>query len=195
MRKDNWYRKLGYYNNPFSIKPAAYHDDILGANKILSQLNNKINKGSMAFIEGEFGTGKTSALKKIIYKFMGEKKVIYYSCNRTEKDIDFDELLHSRYGFFGRLLKIKPSEMILLLDEIDEMNKKDCDTLFEYYHQGYFNSIVLVCPDFNRARLTKEHKELVKCNEYILGNIDKSEAVRLVRKRISNLKIISDMMI
>ena len=30
MKVETWYNKLGFYNNPFSIKPAAFNDDIFG---------------------------------------------------------------------------------------------------------------------------------------------------------------------
>ena len=117
-----WYNKLGFNNNPFSIKTAAFHNELFGLN--MQDTINKIETGSIIFIEGDYGTGKTTLLKGIVNKFGGKKKIIYYSCNRTEDNINVDKLMTNR-TFFSKIFKTKPNDLILLLDEAQDLNETD----------------------------------------------------------------------
>lgn len=60
-----------------------------------------------------------------------------------------------------------------------------------YYDEGFFKSVVFVSRKED-LKLAEELEELTSKNNFKLGNIDKAEAVRMVRKRIGNLKFISD---
>ena len=59
-----WYKEYGFHNNPFSIKPAAFHSKVIGYD--LSEIFDKVDNGKVLFIEGKFGFGKTTILKHII---------------------------------------------------------------------------------------------------------------------------------
>jgi len=125
-----WYKELGFYNNPFSIKPAMYTDELYGYN--LGMILDKISRGEVLFLEGAYGKGKTTILKRIIREFGGGRNLVYYSCNRTEKNIDFDELLKGKYGLLGNLFNMKGENMILLLDEAQHLNEEDSNTLIQF---------------------------------------------------------------
>ena len=60
---DIWYKELGFYNNPFSIKPMAFHDEIIGYDVDL--VLGKIGNGEVMLIEGNYGKGKTTILKVV----------------------------------------------------------------------------------------------------------------------------------
>ena len=186
---DIWFKKLGFYNNPFSIKPAAFGDELYGYN--LQDILNKVDSGEVIFIEGVYGQGKTTILKRIIREFGGKKKVVYYSCNRKEGDLDLDKLLRGGKGFFGRLFGTKSKGMILLLDESQEINEKDGENLANY-HNEFFKSIVLVSHGFNSDNLSENLKKLVNSNVIRLGDVSPADAVNIIRKRIGNLDIIDD---
>ncbi len=183
-----WYKELGFYNNPFSIKPLAFHDEIIGNN--VREMISKIEKGNVLFIEGEYGNGKTSVLKKIIREFGGSRRLIYYSCNRAEKGIDFDNLLIGRYGIIGRIFKIKPKDMILLLDEAQELTPIDAEKLKDYYKK-HFWSIVLVGHKYNDLQIDG-FKEVIGENVISLRKLSADEAVRLIRRRIGNINFLPD---
>lgn len=183
-----WYKDLGFYNNPFSIKPLAFHDEIIGNN--IRDVISKIEKGNVLFIEGEYGNGKTSVLKRIVREFGGSRRLVYYSCNRTDKNIDFDNLLTGRYGIIGRLFGIKPKDMILLLDEAQELSCEDLDRLKSYYKK-HFWSIVLVGYKYNNLQVNG-FKEIIGDNILSLRKLNVDEAIRLVRRRIGTLNFLSD---
>lgn len=183
-----WYKEFGFYNNPFSIKPLAFHDEIIG-NSVRDMIS-KIEKGNIIFIEGEYGNGKTSVLKRILREFGGSRRLVYYSCNRTEKYIDFDNLLVGRYGFIGRLFRIKPKDMILLLDEAQELSAEDADKLKNYYKRNFW-SIVLVGHKYDGLQINGL-KEAIGDNVISLRKLNADEAIRLIRRRIGNLNFLPD---
>ncbi|MBS3107426.1 hypothetical protein J4468_00780 [Candidatus Woesearchaeota archaeon] len=192
--KQTWYKQLGFYNNPFSIKPAAFHDDIVGYEKEVEQILDLVEMGAIISLEGDFGLGKTSILKRIVAEFGGNKKIVYYSCNTTESNIDYDKLLIERHGFIGRLLKLKSKEMILLLDEAQDLSAEDSEKLLEYYREGFFKSIVLVSKE-GKNEYQAGIKKLIGKNIFKLKKLSDEEAVKLVRKRIGNLSFLTDDMI
>ena len=118
--QEMWWRKLGFYINPFTIKPAPFDNKVFGQDQILEDLYYKLPAGTMSFVEGKLGTGKTTILKSLIAKFRGRGKVIYFSCNRLDTELNIEELLKGRYGFWGKLFGMMPKEMIVLLQPIME---------------------------------------------------------------------------
>jgi len=191
-KQQTWYNKIGFFSNPFSIKPAAFHDRLSGYEKMLREINSLIKTSNIIFLEGDYGTGKTTILKKIINMFRGKKKVIYYSLDQTEKTLDLDMLLHGRYGFIGRLFRIKPKGMILLVDEATNLNSKDINNIKDYFEKDYFKSIILAGGRIGSAIHAKELKSLVGKKVFTLGKASKEDAISMVRGRIGKLKILSD---
>ena len=202
MKKLTWYHKLGFFSNPFSIKPAAFQNELLGYESKIEDINSHISDSNIIFIFGEYGTGKTTVLKSIIDEFKARKrgcftgkKVIYYSCNQSDKSIDFDKLLVGVGGFFSRLFYIRKKNMIILIDEAQDLNRKDIRGVKEYHEKGFFKSVVFVSSKEGSLMLSDELKKLIGKNKYLFGNLDHAEAVDLVRGRIGDLHFISDDMI
>jgi len=169
MKKLTWYHNLGFFNNPFSIKPAAFHNELMGYDEITEEINEKIAESNTIFISGEYGTGKTTALKRIINEFKGGtfegKKVIYYNCNQSEESIDYDKLLIKAGGFLRKLFGVRKKGMIILLDEAQDMNKKDTEQIRNYYDEGFFKSVIFVSKKED-IKLTEELEELIGKNKF-----------------------------
>lgn len=187
-----WYKELGFYSNPFSIKPLAFHEEVYGYD--LQDIINKIQDGQVIIIEGAYGKGKTTILKKIIRNFGGQRRLIYYSCNRTEDTIDFDNVMKGRWGIIGKTFGIKGSNLIMLLDEAQDMKAADAQILKEYYKK-HFKSIVLVTHDSHELKGINGITDMVGDNVITLGELDSEDAIKLVRKRIGDLRLLSDEMI
>ncbi len=187
-----WYKELGFYSNPFVIKPLAFHEELFGYD--MNNILQKIEAGNVLFIEGEYGKGKTTILKKIIRTFGGSRKIVYYSCNRTEDNIDFHDLLGRRWGVLGKLFGVKGTDLILLLDEAQELTLQDLQTIKDYYKK-HFKSIVIVSSDWDTVKKLDGVKDLVGENLIKLEELSDEDAINIVRKRIGNIKILSDDMI
>ncbi|MDD5331434.1 MAG: hypothetical protein PHE43_01245 [Candidatus Nanoarchaeia archaeon] len=187
---DIWFRELGFWNNPFSIKPGAFDNEIYGYD--IDLILSKIENGEVLFIEGGYGRGKTSILKRIIERFGGEKKLIYYSCNRTESSIDVDSLIKGR-TFWTKLFGMMDDNLILLLDEVQDLGDTDARIIKDYFG-NHFKSIIFVSSDIKAIKVDGI-KDLVGDNIIKLGRLDDNIAIDIVRKRIGSLDIISNDMI
>lgn len=191
MKKTTWYQELGFYNNPFSMKPGVYSNDIYGQEEIIQDVITKVANSNMLYVTGPYGTGKTSILKRLIQEFKGKERVIYYNCNQKDKSIDFSSLLVNAGGFFNRLFGIRRKNVILLLDEVQDLNKKDMHLLVEYYKLGFFKSVILASKK-DDIKLSNELTETIGRNRYDLRELSEQEAVKLVRKRIGPIGFITD---
>jgi len=190
---ETWYNQLGFYNNPFSIKPAVFHDEILGDNGVVDEVLDRIRSGSVLFIDGEYGAGKTTILKRIIHEFGGKRKVVYYSCNRSENGLDVERLSKGGRNFFEKMFGSDCKNMILLLDEVQDLGEKDCESLYGGFSDKIFKSIVLVGKDFKKVNFGNNGlKKLVGSNVIKMKKFDNEGAIEFVRKRIGNLRILSD---
>jgi len=193
-----WYKELGFHSNPFSIKPAAFHNELFGNATVINKVIKKLEKRGIVFVYGDFGTGKTTVMKRIIGEFGGEafgvKKIIYYNCNQSERPIDYDKLLVGAGGFFGRLFGIRKKGMMILLDEMQDMSVLDLERLKEYYDDEFFRSVVFVGKSDDVA-MSEELEAEIGENRFALGNMRKSDAVLMIRKRIGDLGFLGDDMI
>jgi len=185
-----WFRELGFHSNPFSIKPAAFHDQLVGFETIVDEVSYGVLNGKVVMIEGEYGNGKSSILKRILNDFGGKKKVIYYSCNRMDGRLDVKTLLNERYGFFGKFFDIKPKDMILLLDEAQELGGKDYERIYPYYQEGFIKSVVLVGKGIKKEQIVAGLKNSL--SEISLGKLSEEQALQVVKKRIGELPLLPD---
>ncbi len=190
---DIWYKQLGFHNNPLSIKPAIFTDSLMGLKERVDEISYSILSNKNVFIVGEYGEGKTTILKKLINDFGGKKQVIYFSCNRIDHRINVKKLLNGRFGFWGKLLDLRPRNMILLLDEAQALSKKDYEKLMNYHTSGFFRSIVLVSSEYPEKNLPDSFKKTLK--QIKLKTITEEDAVKLIRKRVGNLPLLPNDMI
>ena len=188
-----WWRKLGFYTNPFTIKPAPFDNKVFGQDKILEDLYYKIPAGTMSFIEGKLGTGKTTIMKNLIAKFRGRGKVIYFSCNRIDTELNIEELLKGKYGFWGRLFGMMPKEMIVLLDESQQLSAVNTERIKYFFDQGNITSVVFTGTDYSNTNLHESIKERVgQDGLQRIKELTDDQVVALVRNRVGSTTLVSD---
>ncbi len=187
-----WFRKYGFFNNPFSIKPAKFDNKIFGQDQLMDSLFYQIPAGTMNFIEGILGTGKTSVLHHLINKYRGQKRVIFFSCNRIDNDLNIEELLKGRYGFWGRLFGLVPKNMVVLLDEAQDLTPLNTERIKYFFDQGNIKSVVFTGVNYKETNFHESIKERIGTNTFKIKELTEEEAVELVRNRIGELELISD---
>lgn len=185
-----WYKKLGFYANPLSIKPGMYDTDLIAYD--LSLIFKKIDNGEMVFIEGDYGTGKTTILKNIISQYKGKNRIIYYSFNIADSSFDINSLLYGAKTFMKKLIGLSEKNIILLLDEVHLIKVSEAKSLLKPYKEGIIKSIVFVTHDYDLVTLSEEFHKLLKKNIIKTVELSSKEAIYLIRKRIGDLKIIDD---
>src|SRR3989338_3911932 len=187
-----WYRELGFYNNPFSIKPAAFTNDVVGHN--LKTMFQSIDSGKILFITGPFGTGKTTLLKNIIGRYGGQKRIVYFSCG-LERSMQVDSLIRGAGNMLNKIIGGSPRNLIFLIDEANDIVQKDVQDLFEAYQDGIIKSIVFVGTIVPSRKFPPGLSSELKGNVIDLHNLPPAAAVSLVRKRIGSLPVLSDAVI
>lgn len=191
MRAKTWYNTLGFKQNPFTIKPSTERR-LVGNEETIKKILEGIEHGQVLLIEGEYGFGKTTLLKRIIEQFRDDYRIIYYSRNRRDSSIDFDNLLINAGGFFHKLFGIRKKHNIILIDEAQDLNLKDLELLPKYYNEEFFHAIALVSHDFSTTKFPDELKALFDKNTFLIKSISADEAVTLVRKRVGDLPLLTD---
>jgi ABC-type Na+ transport system ATPase subunit NatA len=188
-----WYNKLGFSENPFCIKPAAFNDELIAYD--LSYIYGKIKKSEILFLEGEYGTGKTTILKNIIRTFKGKNKIIYYNFDNGDNVFDLNGLIDGANSIFRKISGLKVKDIIMLLDEVHYMKTGDSKKLAALYKEGTIKSIVFVSHDYSLVKFSDEYKSLLSGNIIRTISLNSKEAVSLIRKRIGGLDMLPDRMI
>ena len=188
-----WYKEIGFFSNPFSIKPAAFHDQAIGYEKVVDEISYGILNKKIILVDGDYGNGKSTILKRLLNDFGGKKQVIYYSCNRIEGRLDVKNLLNGRYGIIGEWFDIKPKDMILLLDEAQDLDAKDYERIYPYYQEGYIKSVVLMGKGIKKENIIGGLKSNLE--EVDMGRLNEDLAVLIIRKRIGDIPLFTDSII
>jgi len=193
---DFWFRKIGFYNNPFSIKPAPFDFRVFGQEDILDELTYRVPAGTMSFVEGDLGTGKSTIMKHLIHKFRGKGKIIFFSCNRINNDLNIEQLLINKYGLFGKMFKVHPKDMLVFLDEAQELSAENTERIKYFFDHGNIKSVVFTGTDYEEVKFHESIKERIGEDGLLRVNaLKEDDAIALIRDRIGNLNILSDEMI
>src|SRR3989338_5463576 len=120
---DLWFRKFGFSRNPFSIKPAAFSYDLIGAG--IDGVLSGIEEGKVLFVEAPLGYGKTTLLKGIIHRYGGKRKVVYAHALHSEK-LDVKGLL-KRSSIASFITGSLPKGMIMVVDESQNIKGGSAD--------------------------------------------------------------------
>ncbi len=187
-----WYKEIGFYNNPFSIKPAAYTNDVIGHS--LKTIFKNIEAGAPQFIVGPFGAGKTTILKHIVGRFGGGKNVVYFSCS-LERSMDVDRLVSGAGSFLSRLTGGSPKGLIFLIDEANDILPKDAQQLYAAYQDGSISSLVFVGTDVPSKKLPPGLASELKGSIINLADLPSSSSIQLVRRRVGKLSLLPDAII
>jgi hypothetical protein len=181
-----WYKKLGFFNNPFSIKPGAFSQGMVAYD--LDHIFEKIDNAQMLFIEGQYGTGKTTILKNIIGKYRGKNKIIYYSFI-SGKPFELKKLINGANTFLQKVTGFREKDMILLLDEIEALTKKDAKQIVDQYKNGTFQSIIFVNADHKKVKFPEEIKLYINDNVLETAELSYKEAEELIESRVGEINL------
>jgi replication-associated recombination protein RarA len=178
-----WYSEYGYKKNPFSIKPTDTNN-LIGYEKVIHRLIYQIKIGNIIFLEGNYGTGKSSILKYIMRKI--KSKIIYFNCSSNK---NLKKSLMKTRSLLRKLLMLKPNRIVLLLDETHLADPTVFDFLYEFYIMDRIKSIVFAGTDFKNVPFNKAFKSDTKI--YRLDEIRNNLAIEIIKARIPKQKLIN----
>ena len=149
----------------------------------------------MVFLEGREGSGKTSLLKQLIQKFRGFRNVIYIDLEKQDrKSFNLKRIMQKRYGFFGSLMNITPKNIILLLDNVEKISRKNAGFIKYYFDHGYIRSAVFAGESYTKAKLPRGIKERIGKRVLKIKKLTCDEALQLFRNRTDD-KLIPDILV
>ncbi|MEM4244628.1 MAG: AAA family ATPase [Candidatus Nanoarchaeia archaeon] len=177
-----WYEELDFEQDPFidteDTKLVGYEDTI-------QEIFYRIAAGDMLFIEGKEGSGKTALLKRVIARFKGRGKIIYLDGKKLDKNVNLAETLKKSVGFWKRLMGKEPSNMILLMDDVEELTKKNSERVKYYYDQNYIRAVIFTGTNYKQVGFSDSLKERI-AKVIKIKELSEDEAVEIVKARLNN---------
>ncbi|MCF7861232.1 AAA family ATPase [Candidatus Woesearchaeota archaeon] len=180
-----WYTQLGFRANPLTVKPMAGDQHLLNLEELKKKVHNLLYLGSIVYLVGDMGTGKTTVIKWILKK---SKNTLFYSCNRKERIINIEKIISTESSLIGKLMNTEKT--ILIFDESQEMNKRDYNNILKHYNQGSVKSILFVGSGIKDNMIPGEFKTGMKI--FNIPTLTEQQAVQLIRHRMKNKKVLSD---
>lgn len=137
-----WYKKYGWHENPFSVKPTS--EKLVDLDKKREKLLKFVHSGTICFLTGPAGVGKSSALKWIQHNIKGHTP-IYLDAEQLGEDLfDLAEYLKQHRTLWETIMGHEyPKSVIILLDEAHATEDKLKKTLKLYWDHDYIKSIVI----------------------------------------------------
>lgn len=175
-----WYQAWGFEKNPLRIVPTD--GEFLKVDEILPLLT----KGSVMYVQGRFGTGKTSLMQSIIKKIKGQQKLVYFSCH--ERKVDFEDLLLT--NFFRKLFSVKAKGLVLLLDEMQDISDEEAATLITLYKEKYFRA-VLLAGSKDVKELPESLQGITGNNVFVTGSLTLEQAIALAKQRLGEQEVLT----
>lgn len=172
-----WFEELGFDNNPFELNPLETDFNLIGKEKEGKEILYRIASGSMLLIEGKTGTGKTALLKYAVDNFKGEGKVVYVDGNKLNKRLNVSDLL-------------KKKGMILLMDNVQYLSKKNNERIKYYYDEDYIKSAVFTTTDYSLVNFSNAIKDRIGKNIIKLKDLSQSNALKIAKERLGDKEIL-----
>ncbi len=174
-----WHEELGLGDNPFNLNPLETDFSFIGRDKEAKEILYRIISGNMLLVEGKAGTGKTALLKYAIDNFKGKGKVIYVNASKLNKRLNI-----------SNLLKKKPKGMILLMDNVQYLSRKNNERIKYYYDQDYIKSVVVTTTDYSLVNFTNAIKDRIGRNIIKLKKLSQSNVLKIAKERLDNNEIL-----
>ncbi len=190
-----WYEKLGFRENPFSINPKKNHDKLINMDEIIEEIFYRIESSSMLVVEGAPESCKTTVLMIAAKKFGGMKNVAYVDCKILDKNLNITHVLQDKYGLLGRLMNKKPKNMILLLDNVHELSRKNTERIKYYFDQNYIKSIIFTTERYSKAKFSDSLRDRIGKRVVKIPQLEEYDAVEIIRKRIGESELLNEELI
>jgi replication-associated recombination protein RarA len=178
----DWYQDKGFDEDPLVSDPFRHSFEPLNLESEIEEVLYKVSSGSMCMVVGPEGSGKTALLKKVIDNFRGEGKVIYFDGKRINKRLDIEQLLIKGNGLRGSLLGKKPKGMILLLDNVHSLSKRNSKLIKFYFDQDFLKSVVFTTND--QDVLEDSIMSRIGTSIIRLSSLSEKDAIKLVESRL-----------
>ncbi len=197
-----WYEELDFDENPLEVNPFEIDVDAIGYEEEIEDLLYFVESGNIVIIDGPSGSGKTLLLSKVVDEYKGKGRIIYIDGNKFNKRLDISDVLISNQSYVNKVLSKKPKGMILLVDNVESLNKVAYEQIQYYFDQDYLKSVVFATKNikdvgFPQSILDRAGNRIIKLNapdESLAADIvwDRLHKDLLSKDQLEKLFVISD---
>ncbi len=183
-----WYEELDFDQDPFADTEET---PLIGYEDALQEIFYRIAAGDMLFMEGKEGSGKTALLKRVIARFRGRGKIIYLDGKKLEKNVNLGETFKKSVGFWKRLTGRQPSNIILLMDDVEEVTRKNSERIKYYYDQNHIRAVIFTGTNYKTVGLSESLKDRVS-KIIKIKEPSEEDVIEIVKARLQNKQVMSE---
>jgi MoxR-like ATPase len=183
-----WYEELELEQDPFLDTEST---PLIGYEDTIQEIFYRIAAGDMLFIEGKEGSGKTALLRRVIARFRGRGKIIYLDGKKLDKNTNLSDTLKKSVGFWSRLLGKEPSNIILLMDDVEELSRKNSEKIKYHYDQNNVRAVIFTGTNYRTADFSESLKDRIS-KVVKIKEPTEEDAVEIVKARLNNNPIMPE---
>ncbi|MBI2143387.1 ATP-binding protein [Candidatus Woesearchaeota archaeon] len=183
-----WFEEFGFDENPFSTDPAFSARSSVGLEKPQSELEYYASSGSIVFVEGASGSGKSVLLQKLAEKLGGRAVFI----DAAAANVDIRAIVNKKTSLLGRLLGRTPSNLVLLADNAASLSPGSLELLKYYFDNNHFGAVVLAGTSLKSSGLSPSIIDRIGNRVVKVAPLAEDDAVLMVRNRLGGSALFSE---
>ena len=184
----NWFEDLGFDDNPFSPSLEASARAAVGLDKPIRDVEYFISAGSLIFVEGARGTGKSVFLKKLSDR-LGRRAV---TVDGEAGAVGIRKAVRQKTSILARVFGDGPKNVVLLVDNANGLSKDAMELIKYNFDNNHFSAVVLAGTSLKHAGLSASILDRIGTRIITLPAITEEEAVLIARNRLGFSDIITD---
>lgn len=175
-----WFEEAGFDENPFSTDPVFSARSSVGLEKPLADVEYYVSSGSIVFVEGAPGSGKSVLLQKLAEKLGGRAVLV----DAAASTVDIRSIVSKKTSLFGRLLGKSPSNIVLLVDNAASLSPGSLEMLKYYYDNNNFSAVVLAGTSLKSSGFSASVLDRIGNRVVKIAPLAEEEALSMVRHRL-----------
>ena len=183
-----WFEELGFADNPFDTDPAASVRSAVSLDKPLDELEYHVRSGSIIFVEGPSGSGKSVLLKALAGKFGGRAVFV----DGDSDSVDIRSVIRKKTSLLDRLFGNSPKNLVLLADNAAGLSAGSMELVKYHYDNNNFGAVVFAGESLKSAGFSPAVLDRIGTRVIRLHLLSEDEAVVLVRNRLGSSAILGD---
>ena len=183
-----WFEEAGFDENPFSADPVFSARSSVGLEKPLADMEYYIGSGSIVFVEGAEGSGKSVLLQKLAEKLGGRAVKV----DAAAATVDVRSVVSKKTSLFGRLFGKSPSNLVLLVDNAASLSPDSLELLKYYYDNNNFSAVVLAGTSLKSSGFSVSVLDRIGNRVVKIAPLAEEEALRMVRNRLGGSELFSE---
>jgi hypothetical protein len=183
-----WFEELGFGANPFDGSTEASAKYAVGLDRPFEELKYYVDSGSVVFVEGPLGSGKSVLLWKLADELGG--RAVYVDCSGVELDVR--SIMRKKTSFLDRLFGNSPSGVVLLIDTAANLSPTAMGLLKYHYDNNHLCAVDFAGASFRSAALSPALVDRIGSRVIRLGARTENDAALMLRNRLGSSAILGD---